>query len=92
MPGANKLISDKQKGKATYFILETNRMLKRKTKTLVLSLPKKANRILPTTTLPQVLAIYANLKERFFITSIDTIRIVLIYFLKHDVYYTKRWG
>jgi hypothetical protein len=69
LSGANKLISDKQKGKATYFILETNRMLKRKTKTVILSLPKKANRIFPATPLYQVLTISASIKERFFVTS-----------------------
>jgi len=69
--GANRLLNDKQKGKATFFIIETQRMLKRRANVLPLFLPKKANRIYPSMPLHQNMLLSSIFNEKFFIKSID---------------------
>jgi len=69
--GANRLLNDKQKGKATFFILETQRMLKRRARVFSLFLSKNANRVYPSAPFRQNTFLSSNLVEKFFIKSID---------------------
>lgn len=66
LSGASKLISDKQKGKATYFIFETSRMLKRRTKVFSLFFPKTAYRVFPNVQTKFFTYLITGLNETFF--------------------------
>src|ERR1700733_804161 len=66
LSGASKLISDKQKGEATSFILETSRMLKRKTKIFSLFFPKTDYRIFPNVQTKLFTYLMTSLNETFF--------------------------